>query len=128
MSNRYIFVFSSTPDSDSVLQGVFPIEHENEAKKFNDAGGGYRVMMVGDWSFGKFPERNELEPYNPKKGFYPAKVIGSKKKGFHVFLEGCDGFGDYYLFEGDFEDCQRECDTLNGLLQAHLSKYQKENV
>lgn len=123
---KYLFVFSNTPDGPSVLQGVFPLEMENEAKEFHLKGGGYRTMMIGDWSgFGEVPDRDKLESYTPKKAFNPFKVIGSMKNGFHVLLPGKNSFGDYYIYKG-FEDCQKECDHLNKLIQSHLDDYLKD--
>jgi hypothetical protein len=128
MNKKYLFVFSNTPDGPSVLQGFFPLELENEAKEFHLKGGGYRTMMIGDWNgFGEVPDRDKLAPYTPQKGFYPFKVIGSKKSGFSVFLQGKNSFGDYYLYEGNFEDCQKECDHLNKMIQAHVDEYLKDN-
>jgi len=126
-NKKYLFVFSNTPDGPSVLQGFFPLEMENEARNFLDKGGGYRTMMIGDWNgFGEVPDRNKLAPYTPRKGFYPFKVIGSKKR-FSVFLQGKNSFGDYYVRDGDFEVCQQECDHLNKMIQAHLDEYLKDN-
>ena len=128
-NKKYLFVFSNTPDGPSVLQGFFPLEMENEAKEFHLKGGGYRTMMIGDWNgFGEVPDRDKLAPYTPRKAFYPFKLIGSKKNGFYVLLPGKNSpVGDYYIYEGDFEDCQKECDHLNKLIQAHLDDYLKDN-
>ena len=126
-NKKYIFIFANSPDNPSVLQGVFPIEMENEAKEFHLKGGGYRTMMIGDWNgFGEVPDRDKLVSYMPRKAFYPFKVIGSMKNGFHVLLPGKNSFGDYYIYKG-FEDCQNECDHLNKLIQSHLDEYLKEN-
>jgi len=127
MNKQHIFVFSNTPDGSSVLQGVFPIEKEKEAVEFNNKAHGYRNMMIGEWSgFGEIPPRGALQTYKPKKSFYPFKVIGSMKNGFHVLLPGKNSFGDYYIYKG-FEDCQKECDHLNKLIQSHLDDYLEEN-
>jgi len=127
MNKKYLFVFSNTPDSPSILQGFFPLEMENEAKEFHLKGGGYRTMMIGDWNgFGEIPDRDKLAPYTPRKAFNPFKVIGSMKNGFHVLLPGKNSFGDYYIYKG-FEDCQKECDLLNKMIQAHLDEYLKDN-
>ena len=127
MNKKYLFVFSNTPDSPSILQGFFPLEMENEAKEFHLKGGGYRTMMIGDWNgFGEVPDRDKLAPYTPRKAFNPFKVIGSMKNGFHVLLPGKNSFGDYYIYKG-FEDCQKECDLLNKMIQAHLDEYLKDN-
>jgi hypothetical protein len=129
MNKQHIFVFSNTPDGSSVLQGVFPIEKEKEAVEFNNKAHGYRNMMIGEWSgFGEIPPRGALQTYKPKKSFYPFKVIGSKRNGFHVLLPGKNSpVGDYYIYEGDFEDCQKECDRLNEMLQSILENYLEEN-
>jgi len=128
MNKKYLFVFSNTPDNPSILQGFFPLELENEAKEFLLKGGGYRTMMIGDWNgFGEIPDRDKLESYTPRKAFNPFKVIGSMKNGFHVLLPGTPSpVGDYYIYKG-FEDCQKECDHLNKLIQAHLDEYLKDN-
>ena len=127
MNKKYLFVFSNTPDGPSILQGFFPLEMENEANAFLLKGGGYRTMMIGDWNgFGEIPDRDKLESYTPRKAFNPFKVIGSMKNGFHVLLPGKNSFGDYYIYKG-FEDCQKECDHLNKLIQAHLDEYLKDN-
>jgi hypothetical protein len=127
MSKQHIFVFSNTPDGSSVLQGVFPIEKEKEAVEFNNKAHGYRNMMIGEWSgFGEIPPRGALQTYKPKKSVYPFKVIGSKRNGFYVVMEA-PGFQNYEVFEGDFEDCQKECDQLNEMLQSILENYLEEN-
>jgi hypothetical protein len=36
------------------------------------------------------------------------------------------GFETYEIFEGTVEDCIKECETLNKMLQTHLNDYTRK--
>jgi len=126
-NNKYIFVFSNSPDSPSVPQAVFPIEMQDEAVNFN-GNDGYRKMMIGYWGgLGKFPDIDKLEPYTPRKAFYPFKVIGTNKRAFFSLILEAKGFQNVEIIRANYEICQKECDQLNRMMQVHFEEYLKEN-
>jgi len=134
-SKKYIFVFSHTPSGRSIPKGVFPLELEGEAQNFANEASGYRVMMIGDWiGFGKLPELGELRLYEPKKLFRPFKVcphdmktsVADDESPCALVVLDAPGFETYEIFEGTVEDCIKECETLNKMLQTHLNDYTRK--